>query len=195
MVNNIKEIISDVLYVSKITKTKNKKIIIGISVLVSQLIAFSDIAIILFFTSIFSNLSILPEKFEYFNFLFEMKILLPLIIIFRYYSQYFQSVLIKKLELSVEMSLKNYLLSQLFENRNFSTADTHYYINTLGPHVAYFYIGIANFFNFFLQAFAFTSYLFNRTKNNKCIFCGNYFFIISNLFSNKKNKRLPAFNL
>jgi len=189
MVNNIKEIISDILYVSKITKTKNKKIIIGISVIVSQLIAFGDIAIILFFTSIFSELSILPEKFEYFNFLFEMKILLPLIIVFRYYSQYFQSVLIKKLELSVEMSLKNYLLSQLFENRNFSTADTHYYINTLGPHVAYFYIGIANFFNFFLQAFAFTSYLFlTEPKTISAFFVGIIFLIYPIYFLIKKTK-------
>jgi len=189
MVNNIKEIISDILYVSKITKTKNKKIIIGISVIVSQLIAFGDIAIILFFTSIFSELSILPEKFEYFNFLFEMKILLPLIIVFRYYSQYFQSVLIKKLELSVEMSLKNYLLSQLFENRNFSTADTHYYINTLGPHVAYFYIGIANFFNFFLQAFAFTSYLFlTEPKTISAFFVGIIFLLYPIYFLIKKTK-------
>ena len=189
MVNNIKKIISDILYVSKITKTKNKKVIIGISVLVSQLIAFGDIAIILFFTSIFSELSILPEKFEYFNFLFEMKILLPLIIIFRYYSQYFQSVLIKKLELSVEMSLKNYLLSQLFENRNFSTADTHYYINTLGPHVAYFYIGIANFFNFFLQAFAFTSYLFlTEPKTISAFFVGIIFLLYPIYFLIKKTK-------
>jgi ABC-type multidrug transport system fused ATPase/permease subunit len=189
MVNNIKKIISDILYVSKITKTKNKKVIIGISVLVSQLIAFGDIAIILFFTSIFSELSILPEKFEYFNFLFEMKILLPLIIVFRYYSQYFQSVLIKKLELSVEMSLKNYLLSQLFENRNFSTADTHYYINTLGPHVAYFYIGIANFFNFFLQAFAFTSYLFlTEPKTISAFFVGIIFLLYPIYFLIKKTK-------
>ena len=189
MVNNIKKIISDILYVSKITKTKNKKVIICISVLVSQLIAFGDIAIILFFTSIFSELSILPEKFEYFNFLFEMKILLPLIIVFRYYSQYFQSVLIKKLELSVEMSLKNYLLSQLFENRNFSTADTHYYINTLGPHVAYFYIGIANFFNFFLQAFAFTSYLFlTEPKTISAFFVGIIFLLYPIYFLIKKTK-------
>lgn len=189
MVNNIKEIISDILYVSKITKTKNKKIIIGISVLVSQLIAFGDITIILFFTSIFSNLSILPEKFEYFNFLFEIKILLPLVIVFRYYCQYFQSVLIKKLELSVDISLKNYLLSQLFENRNFSTADTHYYINNLGPHVSYFYIGIANFLNFFLQAFAFTFYLFiTEPRTISAFLVGIIFLIYPIYFLIKKTK-------
>ena len=43
MANNLKEIISDILHVSKITKTKNKKAIIAVSVLVSQVIALSDL--------------------------------------------------------------------------------------------------------------------------------------------------------
>ena len=124
MVNNLKEIVSDILYVSKITKTKNKKITIIFSVVLTQLIAFADIGIILFFTTIFSDLNVLPDELSYFNFLFEIKILLPVIIAFRYYIQYLQSVVIKKLELAVQMNLKNYVLSQVFENRNFSTADT-----------------------------------------------------------------------
>ena len=60
MVNNLKQIVSDILHVSKITKTKNKKAIIAFSVFLTQLIAFSDIGIILFFTSIFSEISVLP---------------------------------------------------------------------------------------------------------------------------------------
>ena len=130
------------------------------SVFLTQLIAFSDIGIILFFTTIFSDITVLPEELNYFNFLFEIKILLPVIIAFRYYIQYIQSVVIKKLEQSVQMNLKNYILSQVFENRNFSTADTYYYVNTLAPHISFFYTSIANFLNFFLQAIAFTIYLF-----------------------------------
>ena len=53
MVNYLKEIVSDILYVSKITKTKNKKRTIIFSVLLTQLIAFADIGIILFFTTIY----------------------------------------------------------------------------------------------------------------------------------------------
>ena len=87
MVNNLKEIVSDILYVSKITKTQNKKITILFSVFLTQLIAFSDIGIILFFTTIFSDITVLPEELNYFNFLFEIKILLPVIIAFRYYIQ------------------------------------------------------------------------------------------------------------
>ena len=140
MVNNLKEIVSDILYVSKITKTQNKKVIIIFSVFLTQLIAFSDIAIILFFTTIFSDLSVLPETIQFLNYLFEVDILLPVIIAFRYYIQYLQSVTIKKLEQAIQMNLKNYILSQVLENRNFSTADTYYYVNTLAPHISFFYI-------------------------------------------------------
>ena len=83
MVNNLKVIVSDILYVSKITKTKNKKITIIISVVLTQLIAFADIGIILFFTTIFSDLDVLPEELSFLNFLFEIKILLPAIILFQ----------------------------------------------------------------------------------------------------------------
>jgi len=189
MVKNIKEIVSDILYVSKITKTNNKKITILFSVFLTQLIAFSDIGIILFFTTIFSDLNVLPEELNYFNFLFEIKILLPVIIAFRYYIQYLQSVVLKKLEQEVQMNLKNYILSQVFENRNFSTADTYYYVNTLAPHISFFYTSIANFLNFFLQAIAFTIYLFlTEPKTIGAFFIGIIFLIYPIYILIKKSK-------
>lgn len=191
MVNYLKEIVSDILYVSKITKTKNKKRTIIFSVLLTQLIAFADIGIILFFTTIFSDLTVLPKELSYFNFLFEIKILLPLIIAFRYYIQYLQSVVIKKLELAVQMNLKNYVLSQVFENRNFSTADTYYYVNTLAPHISFFYTSIANFLNFFLQSIAFTTYLFfTEPKTISAFLIGILFLIYPIIFLIKKTKNI-----
>jgi ABC-type multidrug transport system fused ATPase/permease subunit len=191
MVNYLKEIVSDILYVSKITKTKNKKRTIIFSVLLTQLIAFADIGIILFFTTIFSDLTVLPKELSYFNSLFEVKILLPLIIAFRYYIQYLQSVVIKKLELAVQMNLKNYVLSQVFENRNFSTADTYYYVNTLAPHISFFYTSIANFLNFFLQSIAFTMYLFfTEPKTISAFLIGILFLIYPIIFLIKKTKNI-----
>ena len=52
----------------KITKTKNKKITIIFSVVLTQLIAFADIGIILFFTTIFSDLNVLPEELSFLTF-------------------------------------------------------------------------------------------------------------------------------
>ena len=189
MVNNLRQIVTDILYVSKIIKTNNKKVIIGLSVFLTQLIAFSDIGIILFFTSIFSETAVLPEELEFLYFLFEIKILLPMIIAFRYYLQYLQSVTIKKLELEIELNLKNYVLSQIFENRNFSTADTYYYVNTLAPHISFFYTSISHFLNFLLQSIAFTIYLFaTEPRTISAFFIGILFLIYPIYFIIKKSK-------
>lgn len=189
MVNNLKKIVSDILYVSKITKTNSKKAIIGFSVFLTQLIAFSDIGIILFFTNIFSDISVVPDEMSFLNYFFEIELLLPLIIAFRYYIQYVQSITIKKLEQSIQHNLKNYVLSQVFENRNFSTADTYYYVNTLAPHISFFYVSIANFLNFFLQSIAFTIYLFaTEPKTISAFFIGILFLIYPIYFIIKKSK-------
>lgn len=81
MYSKIKVVIRDTLFVSKVTKTNKKKITILYSVFLSQLIAFSDILIILLFTKLFSNTNVLPEILEAFEILFEIKILLPLTIV------------------------------------------------------------------------------------------------------------------
>ena len=189
MMNNLKQIVSDILHVSKITKTNNKKIIIGFSVFLTQMIAFSDIGIILFFTSIFAEIAVLPDELEFLHYLFEIKILLPVIITFRYFMQYLQSVTLKKLETAIQLNLKNYVLSQIFENRNFSTADTYYYVNTLVPHISFFYTSIANFLNFFLQSIAFTIYLFaTEPRTITAFFVGILFLIYPIYFIIKKSK-------
>ena len=59
MIGKFKQAFSDVLYVSKVTQTNKKKIIIIISVILSQVIAFADILIILLFTNLFTGSSIL----------------------------------------------------------------------------------------------------------------------------------------
>ena len=106
MYSKIKVVIRDTLFVSKVTKTDKKKITILYSVFLSQLIAFSDILIILLFTKLFSNTNVLPEILEAFEILFEIKILLPLTIVLRYFIQYLQSIILKKLEYSVQANLK-----------------------------------------------------------------------------------------
>lgn len=160
MLKNLKTIISDTLYVSKLVRTNNKKLIIIFSVALSQLIAYSDILIILFFTSIFTDTPVFPDSLDFLNDLFQFNLLLPIVILIRYFFQYQQSVILKKLEYDVQYNLKTYLLDEIFENRNFSTADTFFYINTLTAHISYFYSSIASFLNFLLQTVAFTTYLF-----------------------------------
>lgn len=158
---NLKKFIEDTLYVSKVTKTNNKKLLILSAVGLSQLSAVADISIILFFTyliteSISTNANLVPI----FNFIFSKPIFLPIFIILRFAFNYFQVMIIKNLELNVQKNLKVHLLKEIFEKRNYSVADVYFYINSLTTHISFFYSSFASFLNFLLQIFAFTIYLF-----------------------------------
>ena len=158
---NLKKFIDDTLYVSKVTKTNNKKLLILSAVGLSQLSAVADISIILFFTyliteSISTNANLVPI----FNFIFSKPIFLPIFIILRFAFNYFQVMIIKNLELNVQKNLKVHLLKEIFEKRNYSVADVYFYINSLTTHISFFYSSFASFLNFLLQIFAFTIYLF-----------------------------------
>ena len=72
---------------------------------------------------------------------------------------YLQSAILKKIELSATVSLRVYLFSKVLEQKNFSTADSWYYINTLSTHIAFFYSNFAQLLNYFLQACAYIAYL------------------------------------
>ena len=156
----IKKIVVDTLHVSKLTKTSNKKIIILTSVFLSQLIAYLDIFIILFFTNILTSDLDLPQYFERFLFLLDLRILLPSLILIRYICTYFQANIVKKLELVVQENLKAYFIREVFNKKNYSIADTYFFINTLSVHVSFFYTSVAKFLNQFLQVFVFTIFLF-----------------------------------
>ena len=159
MITRVKNILKDTLYVSKLTKTKNKKLIILLAVVLSQLIAVSDILIIILFTNILSSGYELPNFINFLENIFESKIFLPMIVLVRYLFQYTQNTILKKMELEVQQNVKVHLLSEVFNKKNYSSSDAFYYINTLTSHIGYFYASIANLFNFLLQTFAFLIYL------------------------------------
>ena len=156
----IRKIYKDVLYVSKITKTNNKKLIIITAVILSQLTAAADIGLILFFSSLitgdFNQGNIFTPIIE---FVLENKIILPILVVLRFIFIYFQSVTIRNLELNVQENLKVHLLVEVFEKRNYSVADAYFFINVLAGHVSFFYSNLASFLNSFLQIFAYVIYL------------------------------------
>tara|TARA_B100000900_G_scaffold397211_1_gene397315 strand:- start:7024 stop:8649 length:1626 start_codon:yes stop_codon:yes gene_type:complete len=156
----LKKIIDDTLYVSKITKTGRKKITILTAVVFSQLIAFVDILIILVFTYLLTGAFETSENLKFLENVMDYTPVLPLVIILRYSFQYFQSSLLRNMELNVQTNLKTHLLEEVFDKRNYSVADAYYYINTLTSHVSFFYSSIANLMNYLLQTFAFAIYLF-----------------------------------
>tara|TARA_B100000123_G_C25737772_1_gene432339 strand:+ start:199 stop:1821 length:1623 start_codon:yes stop_codon:yes gene_type:complete len=159
-VKRFKKIATDVLYVSKITKTKNKKILILVSVILSQLTAFTDIALISIFAAIvvdqFSELYLVDIFLE---FIVQNRITLLLLVILRFIFLYNQQMILKKIELSVGKNLRVYILSEIFDKRNYSVADSYFYINILSGHISFFYSNFANFLNSLLQIIAYSIYL------------------------------------
>lgn len=159
MIKKIKSIVDDIFYISRITKVQNKKRIIISAVLLSQFIAGADILIILTFTSLLTTTAFDLDNFEFLYILFEFKFFLPLLIITRYLIQYFQNTILKDLQFSISNGIRVYIFKEILERRNFSTADSFFYINTLSTHISFFYSNVSNFLNYFLQAFAFSTFL------------------------------------
>ena len=96
--NTFRDVIKDILYVSKLTGTKNKKLLITTSIILSQLTAGVDLLLIAIFASIiadqFTNIEFLNNLL---NFFIENKILVLIIFITRYLINYFQFTILKKI--------------------------------------------------------------------------------------------------
>ena len=149
------------MYLSKVSKTGKKKLIILTSVLLSQLSAATDVLIIILFSSIFTGDQYSNNILSFIiNFFINNIYLLPVIILLRFLFIYSQSMLLQKLELSVQKNIKLFLLSELFDKRNYSTADAYFFLNVLTGHISFFYSSLAGLVNNVLQIAAFSTYLF-----------------------------------
>ena len=156
----MKKIIDDIFYVSKLTGIKNKKLLIIFSILLSQLTAATDLALIAVFAAIIADQL---TNIEFINLLFEFfinnKFLIGLLVFLRYLISYLQFSIMKQLELAVTINLKSYMFTKILEQKNYSKADTFYFINTLSTHIAFFYSNFAQLMNHLLQSVAYFIYL------------------------------------
>jgi len=163
----IKKIIAEVLYVSKLTGTNNKKVLIVMSVIFSQLAAITDLSLIAVFSYFITgeNTQILfvNNLLDYFS---KNKYLILIIVVSRFFFQYSQSMMLKQLEYKVDKNLKIYLLKEIYDKRNYSVADSYFYINVLSGHVSFFYTSIAAFLNSLFQIGIFSLYLFASQPNS-----------------------------
>ncbi|MDC2966913.1 ABC transporter ATP-binding protein/permease [Acidimicrobiaceae bacterium] len=158
--SNFRNILRDILYVSKISKTQNKKLLIFASVILTQVAAYTDIGIIVIFSAIivdqYTGIKLLNDLIELFvNNIY----LLPLLVIFRFVFQYLQKMILKNIEINVNKNLKIHILGELLEQKNYSTADSYFYLNILTTHISFFYSSFANFLNSFLQIVVYLAYL------------------------------------
>ncbi len=157
---NIVQVVKDIMYVSKLTDTKNKKFLIAGSIVLSQLTAGTDLLLIGIFAAIiadqFSNVETLNILLEFF---ISNKIFIVLTVLLRYIFNYLQFAILKKMEIDVLVGLKNYMFDKILEQKNYSTSDTYYYLNTLSVHISFFYSNFTYFLNHSLQSGAYIAYL------------------------------------
>lgn len=158
--NKIKKVIQDVIFVSRLTNTRNKKVMTFISVILSQLSAVTDISIIAIFSALIADQF---TSIEFVNkiiyFVLDNKFLILILVMLRFIFQYLQKTLIYKIELDVNKNLKIYILNEVFKKRNFSVSDSYFFINVLTMHISFFYSSFSNFLNNLLQITAYAIYL------------------------------------
>jgi len=88
----LKQIISDIYYASKVTNVGNKKLILLVVIILSQITAITDVALIVIFSSIITD-SLQDSFTEPLVTLFlEYPYLIPLLVISRFLFTYTQSM-------------------------------------------------------------------------------------------------------
>ena len=157
MITKLKIFVDDLIKISRITKTKNKKRTIVLIAIIANALVFFDILIILYFSKIFSQeVQFSNSIIDYFlgNLYF-----LPFAVFLRFFLIYLEKVVTVKLQINIEKSLRMHLLEEVFTRGNVSISDAYYYINTLTPQVGGFYSTLSVFLGSFFQIIVFSGYL------------------------------------
>jgi len=156
----LKIVINDILYISKLTRTQRKKVLILTSVTFSQLAVLTDIFLIGLFAYLIAdqktNIEFVDTIAEIFS---ANRYLILIIVLLRFIFLFFQSYILRKIEFTVTKNLKEYILKRIFERRTYSIADAYFYTNDLSGHIGYFYSNFASFLNSILNILVFTLYL------------------------------------
>ena len=150
----------DLIFVSKIVDTSNKKLKILISVLFSNLVIVCDLIVIILFAHIIDNSA--HENFvinEILLFSDRNKYFLPVIVLLRFLFVYLDRMNLEILKLKIQESLRLYFIKEVFDKGNYSISDAFFYVNSLSIHVSTFYGSLAALISFLLQILIFSSYL------------------------------------
>ncbi len=159
----LKQIISDIVFVSRLTNVNKKKIRIFLSVLLANCTVVFDILVILVFANIIENRG-LDGRF-YVDFIINNIYLLPLIVVLRFLFIFIERINIQSLQLQVEENLRSHLMKEVFDKNNYSVADAYFYINELSRNVSYFYGSIASSLNYLFQIIVYSAYLLFTSLN------------------------------
>ena len=110
----LKTVFKDILFISKVTGTQKKKILIGISVIFSQLSVITDVFLIGLFAFLIAgqktNIEIVDNLSDFFD---ENRILILFLVFFRFIFLFLQSYILRRIELTVTNNLKEYILKHI----------------------------------------------------------------------------------
>ena len=120
--SNIKNHLNTILYVSKITNVKSKKLRILISVLFSNLSVVTDLAIIVSFATLITG--VLEIENTFLEILINNSYLIPLLVIIRFSFLYIEKLNIQALQLSIRENLRSSELENTEEIINKSLNQT-----------------------------------------------------------------------
>ena len=187
---NLRKSYQDIIFVSKLTRTNKKKLTIFAAVVIANSIALMDILLIVSFTAIITNeLRFGDTTLLYVDFLHQNLWVLPLIVVFRYFCIYFQALIEKIMVLNIQKNLKLHILEEIFEKRNYSTADAYFYIDNVTGHIAFFYTSLITFANSIIQSLGFVIYLyFSNNESLRTFFVGAVLLYIPSRYFVRKSR-------
>ena len=188
MLHKLKIFYQDLINVSKLTKTNNKKKRVLFLALILNLQVVFDIFVILYFSYLFS------EEVQFSNividFFLERTYFLPLFIVLRFLFIYFEKIVTTKLQISIESNLRTHLLEEVFTRGNVSISDAYFYVNTLSAQVGIFYSTLATFFGSLIQIVVFTVYLLFSNSQAVLIFSfGSIILFFPTIYLTKKGRK------
>ena len=162
LLKNIRNSIENILYVSRKSSIKNKKLKIFSSIVLSNLSVLLDIFIILYFSFLLSSRDTneINEIYSFIlEFIFDNNFLMIFIVILRFSFFYLEKIIIQKLTLEIRESLRSYLLKEIYNRGNYSIADSTFYVNELTIHISYFYNAFAKVLNHTIQLIVYGVFL------------------------------------
>ena len=155
--SKFKEFLKDILFISKLTGTKNKKKRIALSIFLLFTAFGADLTIIVVIANMFQPSS--SGEIIVIDFLLNNLFLLPLIVIFRQVVSYLEVLNSYTLKHDVEESLRVFLLNEVFDKGNFSIGDAYHFMNSFALSIGTFYFSLTALIASLIQLTLYSSYL------------------------------------
>jgi len=172
MIKKIKNLANKVLYVSKLTNVKSKKLKILLSIFLANFGVALDVLIIVNFAYLITgNVTYSNEIIiNIVSTITTSSFLFPLIVFLRFMSLFVERLNLELLSLDVQKNLRNYLMQEVYKLGNMSISDIYFYVNQVGTHVGSFYKSFSLFFNSLIQIIGYSLFLIFTDYNIFLIF-------------------------